>query len=251
MTQPDARLQTILQQLDHHLHRNDYTAAEQFLKAQLTTAKQQNDTAAMVLIYNEQMGLYRKQGQQENALCALHAVLELIEEKGLSAEAGAATTFLNAATVYKAFGEAALSLPLFEQAEKIYSQTLAPNDKRFAGLYNNMGLTLVDLQQFARADALYQKAINLLRQYPDADLEIAITYLNMASAAEAELGIAQANQIINAYLDKATHILEHHANQDGYYAFVCEKCASVFGYYGHFIYEKELLQRPRRIYEGA
>ena len=39
--------------------------------------------------------------------------------------------------------------------------------------------------------------------------------------------------------------------RDGYYAFVCEKCASVFGYYGHFAYEKELYERSRRIYEGS
>ena len=39
-------------------------------------------------------------------------------------------------------------------------------------------------------------------------------------------------------------------DNDGYYAFVCEKCASVFGYYGRFVYEGELLERARRIYES-
>ena len=47
----------------------------------------------------------------------------------------------------------------------------------------------------------------------------------------------------------STGIYEAHEKRDGYYAFVCEKCASVFGYYGRFFYEKELTERARRIYE--
>ena len=84
----------------------------------------------------------------------------------------------------------------------------------------------------------------------DGELEVAITYLNMASAAEAECGIVDADERIQGYLDDAVAILEAHAKRDGYYAFVCEKCASVFGYYGRFFYEKELKERARRIYEG-
>ena len=89
-----------------------------------------------------------------------------------------------------------------------------------------------------------------MSQNPNGALEVAITYLNMASAAEAELGLLDADAIIQEYLDKAEKLLEDHSNRDGYYAFVCEKCASVFGYYGRFIYESELKDRARRIYEG-
>jgi hypothetical protein len=39
--------------------------------------------------------------------------------------------------------------------------------------------------------------------------------------------------------------------RDGYYAFVCEKCASVFAYYGDFLYAEELEERAKRIYEGS
>ena len=37
--------------------------------------------------------------------------------------------------------------------------------------------------------------------------------------------------------------------RDGNYAFVCEKCAPVFGFYGRFMTEKELNARMRSIYE--
>ena len=39
--------------------------------------------------------------------------------------------------------------------------------------------------------------------------------------------------------------------KDGYYAFVCEKCADTFAYYGYFGYSEELMQRAKKIYERA
>ena len=66
--------------------------------------------------------------------------------------------------------------------------------------------------------------------------------------AEAELGALEAEETILKYLDKAEKLLEEYPNKDGYYAFVCEKCASVFGYYGRFVFANELVERARRIY---
>ena len=74
--------------------------------------------------------------------------------------------------------------------------------------------------------------------------------MNMASAYEAKLGLLEGDEIITEHLNKAKEILENYPNRDGYYAFVCEKCATVFGYYGHFFYEKELKERAEKIYEG-
>ena len=105
------------------------------------------------------MGLYRKLGRRDEALAAAQAALDRIRILGISHQVGAATTFLNAATVYKAFGMASDALPLFEDARAIYESTLPPKDPRLAGLYNNMALALVDLSRFAEADELYARAI--------------------------------------------------------------------------------------------
>ncbi|MBQ7089979.1 MAG: tetratricopeptide repeat protein, partial [Clostridia bacterium] len=200
---------------------------------------------------NELMGLYRKLGKQEQALAQVAAALEKIEGMGVGEQVGAATTYLNGATVYKAFGLAEEAIPLFERARAIYERELPPQDSRLGGLYNNMGLALVDLKRFAEADALYRKAIAVMQTAQSGALEVAITYLNMATAAEAELGLWEADEKIADYLKKAEDLLNGHQNRDGYYAFVCEKCASVYGYYGYFNFEKELTERARRIYEGA
>ena len=74
----------------------------------------------------------------------------------------------------------------------------------------------------------------------------------MASAAEAQFGLEEAEGKITECLNKAMELLDISEYQnDGNYAFVCEKCASVFGYYGYFFYENELKERSRRIYERS
>ena len=73
----------------------------------------------------------------------------------------------------------------------------------------------------------------------------------MANASESEKGILEAHEEISYHLEKAKSILEAYENRNGYYAFVCEKCASVFGYFGDFLYDEELQSRARRIYEGT
>ena len=239
----------ILERLDELLGKNDYAAAERHLLYWLAESSGACDGRTELLIRNELMGLYRKLGREADALAAVDAATKKIDELGVGDQVGSATTFLNAATVYKSFGKAADAMPLFERARRIYERDLAPDDARLGGLYNNMALALVDLGRYTEAKALYESAISVMKRQPSGDLEVAITYLNLASAAEAELGLLEADAEIQKYLDDAEALLEAHEKRDGYYAFVCEKCASVFGYYGRFFYENDLKERARRIYE--
>lgn len=242
----------ILYKLDELLSKNDYAAAKQHLLYWLAEAEAGNDHKNALLLNNELMGLCRKLGEQEQALRFAQAALERVEQMGIGQNVGAATTYLNSATVYKAFGMAQVAIPLFEKAQNIYEQALPPTDERLAGLYNNMGLALVDLNRFNEADCLYQKAIAVLQRTQNKEPEQAITYLNMATAAERQYGLEEAEAIIAAHLQQATALLEQCKEQtDGNYAFVCEKCESVFRYYGYFAYANQLKERSRRIYERA
>ncbi len=240
----------ILNKLDGFLNKNDYSSAEEYLRYWLSEALKNNDGKIEILVRNELMGLYRKLGKRDEAIGTVNAVLEKIEKMKNENQVGSATTFLNCATVYKAFDMADKALPLFERAEKIYVRDLNPDDERLAGLYNNMALALVDLKRFREAYELYKKAISVMETKTYGGLEVAITYLNIANAVEAEKGLSEASEEISDYLKKAEDLLEKHPRKDGYYAFVCEKCASVFGYFGWFYYENELKSRARRIYEG-
>lgn len=242
--------QKILEGLDELLAKNNYIGAKEYLLSALSSAELAQDNKILILLFNELMGLCRKLGLETEALNYTEKAILKIKEMGIEQNIGAATTYLNCATVYKAFGKAKEAIPLFEKAEQIYNKNLSPADTRFGGLYNNMGLALVDLKQFRRAETYYKKALTVMAQNKNGESEQAITYLNLASAAEAELGLIDAEQKINEYLNLAQTLLDKGKNRtDGEYAFVCDKCASVFGYYGYFAYENELINRKRRIYE--
>ena len=243
-------LDRILGKLDEYLHRNDYSAAERHLKFWLEETQAAGDSATELTVRNELMGLYRKLGKKEQAIEMARSALGRVEQLGISQQVGAATTYLNIATVYKAFGEASEALPLYELAGEIYEQELSPEDTRIAGLCNNMALALVDLGQYDRAAELYGKALQVLSASAENEPEMAITHLNLASLAEAKLDLEDGWPDIERNLGLAQKLLEAYPKEDGNYAFVCEKCAGVYGYYGFTDYANELAERARRIYAG-
>lgn len=242
----------ILSKLDALLQKNDYASAKQHLLYWLQEAKNACDNKIILLLNNELMGLCRKLAQKQDALFYAKAALEQVEKMNIQNNVGAATTYLNSATVFKAFSLPDESILLFEKAREIYETNLSKKDPRLAGLYNNMALTLVDLGRFDEANDLYKEALLVLDGDKQNLPETAITYLNVASAAEAQLGLEVADQIIAEYLQLAADALDECKDRtDGNYAFVCEKCSSVFGYYGYFDYENQLKERYRRIYERS
>lgn len=242
----------VLEKLDAYLAKNDYNAAKQHLLYWLGEAEAMSDHKTVLLLCNELMGLFRKLGERDNAFFYVKKALGQIQKMKIELNVGAATTYLNCATVYKAFERAQDALPLYEKAKMIYEHNLPRYDERLGGLYNNMGLALSDAKRFEEANALFHQALDVMAGIPEREPEQAITYLNMATAVETQLGLENAEPVIAGYVEKAMALLDVGKDRtDGNYAFVCEKCASVFGYYGYFTYEQALTERYRRIYEGA
>jgi len=241
----------VITKLDDYLAHNDYAGAERHLLYWLEEAKQGNDLRGQFSLREEFMGLYRKLGRGEEAQANAAESLRLIDVLELKGTVSAATSMLNAATVYKAFGKAERSVPLFEEARRVYEKELPADDSRVAGLYNNYALALVDLKRFDEARALYEKALSVMRLVEGGEPEQAITELNLASLAEAELGLEKGESEIEKRLQNAEKLLfKEGLKQDGNYAFVAEKCASVFGYYGWFGVEADLKAASERIYGG-
>ncbi len=113
-----------------------------------------------------------------------------------------------------------------------------------------MALTYVALGEYEKAYPLYDKALEVMEKVENGELEQAITYLNIADALEAEYGIENKENRIYELVDRAYECLDSkEVKRDGYYAFVCEKCAPSFSYYGYFAAAKELNERAERIYE--
>ena len=244
-------LRRCLTRLDEYLGRNDYAAARRHLEYWRAEALANNDLRGLLSVETERMGLFRKLGDEAAANKAVASALELLGRTGLEDSVTAGTTLLNAATVYKRFERAAEALPLYEQARRIYERELPPDDARLGGLYNNMALALADLGSFEEAGRLYEQALGIMAGQEHGALEMAVTELNLANLAEARCGLLEAEAEIEARLDRAWALLERpELPRNGYYAFVCEKCAPTFGYYGRFLDAQELKERAEKIYAG-
>ena len=241
----------ILEKMNDYMSRRDYAGAERHLKYWLEEAKLGHDKGGELLIQNELIGHYRKTGNRDAAFKSADEALRLVRELEMEDTVSAGTTFVNAATAFHAFGESDRAVPLFEKAKTIFEATGASPEKR-GGLYNNMALALVALKQFDAALALYEDALRIMEDVPGGALEQAITCLNMADAKQAQLGAEEAEQAVFPLVDRAFELLNTpDLPRDGYYAFVCEKCAPSFSYYGYFLAANALKQRAEEIYERA
>ena len=238
----------VLEKLDSYLDRNDFDSAERHLQYWLSEAEQGNDLRGRLTLLNEQIGLFRKSGQKEKCLQAVEAALTLSEtiETGTASRG---TTLVNAATGCKAFGLAERAEKLYIEAAKVYEECLEPGDARLGALYNNMAVTLADLGKYYDARKLYEKAEKIMSLQPRGRLEIAVTCLNMADLVNMECGPEEGESEIARLLGRAEGLLDEESEKDGYYAFICDKCAPTFGYFGYFMTERKLRRIAEEIYE--
>ena len=115
-----------------------------------------------------------------------------------------------------------------------------------------MALSLSDLHRYDEAIRYYEKAIDIMLNTENGELEAAISYLNAANAKEAQIGAEAAEEFISDCMERAKTLIDTPSlKRDGYYAFVCEKCAPTFEYYGYFLYANELKEISKKIYERA
>ena len=244
--------QRIIEKMDEYMSRRDYNGAERHLLYWLEEAKAGSDKRGELVIRNELVGHYRKVSNRDKAYENGEAALKLLEELEFEGTLSAGTTYINVATAHNAFGDNETALELFLKAKDIYEQNPGTDPRLLGGLYNNMALVCVSLRRFNEAYALYDKALEEMAKVPNGELEQAITYLNIANAVEDEQGMEIAEKQIFEYVDKAYDLLNMPDTlRDGYYAFVCEKCAPTFSYYGYFLAAEELMKRAEQIYEGS
>ena len=164
----------------------------------------------------------------------------------------AGTTYVNAATAYSAFGEQRDALALFQKARALYERIPHTPPHLLGGLYNNMALTCQALGRYEEAFRFYHQALEKMSLVSGGVLEQAVTYLNMADAVAQQSGLEEGEEEIGRLLNRAYDLLQDETvTHDGYYAFICERCAPCFSYYGFFAVAEELLQEAKLIYERS
>lgn len=242
----------VMEKLREYEDRNDWPAVERHLLYWLAEAEMNRDQRGQLMLHNELMGYYRKQAKQAEAYRHLDRANELLTALGMEDTVTAGTTWVNSGTVREAFGDPADGILYFERARKNYEENLLPQDGRLGGLYNNMGLCLASLERYQESREMFRRALEIMSHQPHGELEQAITWLNMTDALEAEIGMEAAEKNAEQNLDRAKALLDTPSlPRDGYYAFVCEKCAPIFGRYGFFLAEAELIRRAKEINERA
>ena len=240
----------IMRKMREYEDASDWAGAERHLNYWLAEADMNRDERGGLMLHNELMGFYRKQGKREEAMAHAAKAAELIEKLGMEDTVTAGTTWVNAGTVHEAFRDPVGGLVFFEKARANYEKNLPEADERLGGLYNNMALALTSCGRYGEALELFRHALKIMEKQEHGEPEQAITLLNMADALEADLGPEEAAEYTEEYLDRAAELLDTaDLPRNGYYAFVCEKCAPVFGHYGYFAEEAELRRRAGEIRE--
>lgn len=243
--------QRVAQKLDDYMSRRDYAGAERHLLYWMEEAKLGRDRRGELFLCNELVGHCRKTANRDGALRYIERALALLDELGFTEGVSAGTTLVNAATAYSAFGENERALALFERARALY-ETDGVKPQLLGGLYNNMATVCAALGRYREAFSLYELAMAQMARVRGGALEQAVTCLNMADAVAAEQGSEAGEARIAALLDKAEALLcDEDVPRDGYYAFVCEKCAPGFDHYGWFSAAQMCREAAKAIYERA
>lgn len=173
-------MDVFFEELDSYFEKNQVEKIDGFLTVSLAQAKEEEDYAAYISICNEMIGFYRSVSAFSKAYTAAEDVLLLMEELKLEDTEHFATTLLNAATAYSAAGDYAQALRLYRQAMQIYERLLAPEDYRFASLYNNMSIMLEKAGEIEEAVESAEKALAIIEKQVGNEAQTATTLTNLA-----------------------------------------------------------------------
>jgi len=244
--------QRVIEKMDEYMARRDYAGAERHLLYWLEEAKLGGDGRGEILVRNELIGHYRKTGEKEKGLQSVEEAMRLLKQLDFENTLSAGTSYVNSATFFNSIGENEKALGYFEKAKALYESAANTRPELLGGLYNNMALVLTALGRFGEAHALYDRAMETMKKVPGGALEQAITCLNRADAIAAQKGMEAGESEIFDLLDQALALLfSPEVPQNGYCAFVYEKCAPTFSYYGYFADAEKLKKRAEELYAGA
>ena len=210
----------VIEKADGYFNKNDLAGAKRHLEYWEKEARSLNDNNGELSAINELLGLYRKNGDKDNALRVIDRALILVDKLELKDTVSGATIYLNAATTMKAFGKAEKALPLYEKTLAVYKANLAENDVKFGGFYNNYALALTDAGEFDKAEKCYLSAIKVMEKAENGKPDLAITYVNMAHLFER----AEKTEKITDCIFTAYNLLNDEENgKNGSFAYVLSK----------------------------
>lgn len=257
-------IQAVLTQLDTLFSQKKHEQVEGYLTSSLEQALKENDDSSVVTLLNELIGFYRDSGLHTKSMAYGKHLMALLKKMGLEGTIPYATSLLNVANACRAAGELDASLSYYQTVESIYHSQLEKNDFRFASLYNNMSLLYQEKKDYKKSCICLTAALSIVKQYPQAKIELATTHANLAASflelddlKQAQVHLMEAGAIFEQdeekdyhysallstwgdlharnenwkeallFYDRARKELESHMGQTENYAIICEKMARV------------------------
>lgn len=239
----------VIARLDECFSKNDMVQAGETLSYWENEAKRLGDDRGLLSVLNEELGYYRKTRDKENGLRVIRETEELLQNTQC-AGASTATILVNLATTMKAFGMAQDALPYYEKAQSTYEALGKNPSYEYAALLNNRALAYEDLKDYDKACQSYEQAIEILKNYPEHDGEIAVSLMNLAHAVFDNDDTAY--EKVEALLDSCWEYLNSdNIIRNADYAQILMKCAPSFRYFKREIEADALEEVAKEIYNEA
>ena len=210
-------LEKILSDYDAMFGNYELEKIEKYLTDTIARAKEENETEIIISLLNEIIGFCRDTTQKDKALAYCQELLKILKELRLEDTVPYATSLLNIANAYRAFGLCKNALEFYDEVEQIYKRNIPENDFSFASLYNNRSLVYQELADYQEASNLLKKALNIVDFYETAVIPQATTRTNLA-ASLIQIGTKESYKEAMVYLRQALNIFEQDGGKDFHYA---------------------------------
>lgn len=226
---PFMNIQNVLAEYDSMFGKYTLKEIEGFLLKNMSEARFKSEHQELVTLLNEAIGFYRDTTQKDKALKLCAELIELLGTLKLEGSIPYATSLLNIANAFRAFGLHKEAVQLFEKVEEIYGNHLSKKDFMYASLYNNWALNYQETAEYEKAAEMLRKALKIVDLYKDAVIPQATTRTNLASSL---LGIGTEEAYTEAVgqLSKALEIFEKDGGQDFHYGAALVAMGDAYSY---------------------
>lgn len=206
----------VLAEYDAMFGKYELAEIEAFLKNNIENAIDIGDYGTMITLLNEVIGFCRDTTQREKALSYCDMLLNVMSQLGLQGRVDYATSLLNIANVYRAFGLCKESVAFYEKVHAIYKANMEANSFSYASLYNNWSLVYQEMGDYEKAKELLLKALAVVDLYENAVIPQANTRTNLAVTL-IQIGTQEAYEEAMKYLKEALGVYERDGGKDFHY----------------------------------
>lgn len=236
-----------ISQLDGCFNRNDSKAARECLTRFEQAARAAGDERGLLTVLNEAVGFYRRAKKKSKALSAMEESLLLLEKLNLTQTLSGATIYINAATTLSFFGDVEGGLDLYDKAAVCYETAEKTNTYEYAALLNNRAGTLYAEKRFGEAEKNWLRAIDILKNIPGHNGDIAISFVMLAHLA---FDIDPDDSLIETLLDCAwEYLCSDNQPKDADFAYALRKCAPSFDFFNRPTEAQALKDVAKEIYD--